>query len=74
MPPEIALRVVSLPATTSRKKNMLKSRPPSFSPSTSACTSTETMSSFGSARRRSASHAPYWTSSRIASCASTGLP
>ena len=51
MPWEIALRVVSLPATASSRKKRLKSISESESPSTSASSSVVTMSSRGSARR-----------------------
>ena len=55
MPCEIALRVVSLPATDSSRKNRLKSMSDSESPSTSALSSVVMMSSRGSSRRFSAS-------------------
>ncbi len=47
---EMALRVVSLPATASNRKNMLNSIGPSRSPSTSAVSSVVTMSSAGALR------------------------
>ena len=55
MPWEIALRVVSLPATDSSRKKRLKSMSDSDSPSTSALSSAEMMSSAGVVRRSSAS-------------------
>ena len=55
MPWEMALRVVSLPATESSRKKRLKSMSESDSPSISALSSAVMMSSPGSWRRRSAS-------------------
>ena len=52
--PDTALRVVSLPATTSSSQNIWNSVSVSRSPSTSAVTMRLTMSSRGSARRSSA--------------------
>ena len=51
MPPEIAWRVVSFPATSSWSRNITSSSSRNDSPSTSACASTEMMSSRGSARQ-----------------------
>ena len=59
MPWLVAVRVVSLPATASSRKNELKSSSESFSPSTSALTSVVTMSSPGSRLARSESFEAY---------------
>ena len=48
MAPEIRLRVVSLPATVSSRKNISSSRSESFSPSISTPVSTLIRSSWGS--------------------------
>ena len=50
MPPEIRFRVVSLPATVSRRKNNSSSSSESFSPSMSTWVRTLIKSSWGSAR------------------------
>ena len=52
--PEMALRVVSLPATTRSTQNMANSQSVRRSPSISALAIVLTMSSRGSARRASA--------------------
>ena len=59
MPWLIALRVVSLPATTSRMKNEPNSWAVSRSPSSSACISPLVMSSRGFASRSSPSACAY---------------
>ena len=55
MPPAVAFRVVSFPATVSRSMNMSNSSSSSFSPSISALIRIVTMSSRGSSRRAAAS-------------------
>ena len=72
MPWLIALRVVSLPATTRRMKNDANSALVSRSPSTSACMSTLVMSSRGDAVRSSPSAWAYCESS-IAADISTSM-
>ncbi len=67
IPCDIALRVVSLPATASSRKKTLKSISESVSPSRSALSSAVTMSSRGSSRRFFASSFEYMYIS-IAAC------
>jgi len=73
MPWLIALRVVSLPATTRRMKNDPSSWLVSRSPSTSAWMRAVVMSSRGRVRRASASACPYWKSSTAAAMSSSRL-
>ncbi len=74
VPPVMRLRVVSLPATASKRKKTLNSRTLSFSPSTSPVSRSVTMSSPGSASRSSARFCAYAYNSAATSCTSLSAP
>ena len=74
MPWLMAVRVVSLPAAMSRRKNGPRSSGGIASPSTSACTSVVVRSSSGCSRRFLPSQSPYSRSSALACKSDSRVP
>ena len=73
VPSAIRFRVVSLPATSSRKAKFSRSSSVSLAPSTSAVASTDSMSFLGSARRAAISCWKYSNSSPMATNESSSI-